>query len=92
VRDGKLALTAASIERLRMLVNSMVLEVLGLKQEQAATGDDSALDGLVQEFIRMRAAAKAAKDYATSDRIRDQLAALGITIMDTKEGTTWERA
>jgi cysteinyl-tRNA synthetase len=92
VRDGKLALTASSIERLRTLVHSMVYDVLGLKQEQASTGNDTALDGLVQEFIRMRAAAKAAKDYATSDRIRDQLAALGITIMDTKEGTTWERA
>ena len=37
-------------------------------------------------------AAKAAKDYAASDRIRDQLAQLGITLMDTKDGTTWERA
>jgi len=40
----------------------------------------------------MRAEAKAGKDYSTSDRIREQLAALGITIKDTKEGTTWERA
>jgi cysteinyl-tRNA synthetase len=92
VRDGKMALTADGIERLKALYGSMVFDVLGLQQESAPQGDDKALDGLVKEFIRMRAEAKAAKDYATSDRIREQLAALGITLMDTKEGTTWERA
>jgi cysteinyl-tRNA synthetase len=50
------------------------------------------LDGLVQEFIRMRAEAKARKDFAASDRVRDQLASLGIVLKDTKEGTTWQRA
>lgn len=90
--DGKVTLTAASIERLRTLFHAMVFEVLGLRREDAARGDDSALDGLVQEFIRQRAAAKARKDYAESDRIRDHLAALGIVLKDTKEGTTWERA
>lgn len=90
--DGKVALTAASIERLRGLFQAMVFEVLGLRREDAAQGNDGALDGLVQEFIRQRAAAKARKDFAESDRIRDQLAALGIVLKDTKEGTTWERA
>jgi cysteinyl-tRNA synthetase len=90
--DGKLSLTAASIERLRGLHNTMVFQVLGMRREDAAKGDDSALDGLVQEFIRQRAAAKARKDFAESDRIRDHLAALGIVLKDTKEGTTWERA
>jgi cysteinyl-tRNA synthetase len=66
--------------------------VLGLKREETAQADDTALDGLVQEFIRMRAEAKARKDFAASDKVRDQLAALGITLKDTKEGTTWERA
>lgn len=91
VHDGKQVLTQASIDRLKKLMEQMVFDVLGLRQEQATAGDDTALDGLVQEFIHMRADAKAAKDFATSDRIRDQLLALGITIMDTKEGTTWER-
>ena len=45
----------------------------------------------MKEFIRMRAEAKAKKDFATSDRIRDQLKVHGIELMDTKEGTTWER-
>ena len=69
----------------------MVLEVLGLKNEDESKNDDGVLDGLVKEFIRMRAEAKAKKDFATSDRIRDQLKVHGIELMDTKEGTTWER-
>ncbi len=91
VRDGKQVLTQPGIDRLKQLMEQMVYDVLGLQQEQVVGGDDKALEGLVQEFIRMRAEAKAAKDYATGDRIREQLSALGITIMDTKEGTTWER-
>ena len=91
-KDGKLAINAEGIEGLRSLFQDMVFNVLGLKREEAALADDTALDGLVQEFIRMRAEAKARKDFAASDKVRDQLAALGITLKDTKEGTTWERA
>lgn len=91
VNDGKLVLTAAGIERLSVLMSNMVFDVLGLKHEQQAAGDDTAMDGLVQEFIRMRAEAKARKDFAAGDAIRDRLMALGITLKDTKEGTTWER-
>jgi cysteinyl-tRNA synthetase len=72
----------------------MVRDVLGIRDEAAPAGgaSDGALDALVQEFIRLRAVAKAARDFATSDRIRDQLAAAGILLKDTKEGTTWERS
>ncbi len=90
--DGKVALGATAIEDLRTLMKAMVFDVLGLRTETAAAGDDTALDGLVQEFIRMRAEAKARKDFAASDRVRDQLASLGIVLKDTKEGTTWQRA
>ncbi len=92
VRDGKVAITRPAIDRLKTLYNAMVFDVLGLQREEAAAGDDTAMNGLVQEFIRRRAEAKARKDFATSDGIRDQLAALGILLVDTKEGTTWERA
>ncbi|MBX2972555.1 MAG: cysteine--tRNA ligase, partial [Flavobacteriales bacterium] len=92
VNDGKIALTAAGIEKLNMLMHGMVHDVLGLKHEQMAAADDHALDGLVGEFIRMRAEAKGRRDFAASDAIRERLAALGINLKDTKEGTTWERA
>jgi len=91
VHDGKLAIDADGIQRLRDLFNTMVFDVLGLKKEVENKSDDAILDGLVKEFIRMRAEAKAKKDFATSDRIREQLKVLGIELMDTKEGTTWER-
>jgi len=91
--DGKLKLTAASIELLQSLMHSMVRDVLGIRDEaDGSQGDDNALDALVGEFIRLRAEAKARKDFATSDAIRDRLAAIGIVLKDTKEGTTWERA
>jgi len=92
VHDGKIALSEGGIARLKNLFSTMVSAVLGLKKEQAVATDDRAMDGLVKEFIRMRAEAKAARDFASSDKIRDRLAALGITLKDTKEGTTWERA
>ena len=92
VNDGRLTLTAASIDKLRTLMQQMVLEVLGLTHERVAQADDRTLDGLVQAFIRMRAEAKAKKDFAASDAIRDRLLELGITLKDTKEGTTWSRS
>ncbi len=92
VNDGKLPLTAEGIQRLTTLMRSMVHEVLGLRNEQRTGGDDKVLEGLVAEFIRLRAEAKARKDYAGSDAIRDRLLELGIALKDTKEGTTWSRA
>ncbi|MBK8499989.1 MAG: cysteine--tRNA ligase [Flavobacteriales bacterium] len=95
VNDGKLALTAASIERLKSLFFSMVNDVLGIRMEEGPADqakDDKALEGLVREFIRMRAEAKAQRDFAASDAIRDKLSAVGIILKDSKEGTTWERA
>jgi cysteinyl-tRNA synthetase len=91
--DGKLRLTSASIAKLQALMHSMVRDVLGIRDEAGtAKGDDGALDALVGEFIRLRAEAKGKRDFATSDAIRDRLAAIGIVLKDTKDGTTWERA
>jgi cysteinyl-tRNA synthetase len=92
VHDGRMALTAADIGKLKGLFGTMVHEVLGLRMEHTTHQDDRTLDGLVQEFIHMRAEAKARKDYAAADAIRDKLAALGIVLTDGKEGTKWSRA
>lgn len=59
------------------------------------SGDEGAgalVDGLMGLIIRLRAEARAKKDFATSDTIRDGLGALRITLQDLKEGTTWEKA
>ena len=45
----------------------------------------------IEEQIALRAAAKKAKNYAEADRIRGELAAKGIVLIDSKDGTTWKR-
>ncbi len=58
------------------------------------TGDEGSgdtVDGLMKLLIELRAKARSNKDFATSDAIRDGLAAVRITLQDQKEGTTWEK-
>ena len=52
-------------------------------------GANKAFAGAVDLLLSIRAAAKSNKDWTTSDRIRDELSALGFTVKDTKEGTEW---
>ena len=89
--DGRLALSTADVDRLKQLFHTMLFDVLGLRREAATTSDDGALDEVMRMVLAMRAEAKATKNFALSDRIRDQLAAAGITIKDTKDGSTWHR-
>lgn len=59
-------------------LDDMLLEQKGLKRPE------------IEQRVQARWAAKQAKDFATSDKLRDELAALGISISDTAEGTRWE--
>jgi cysteinyl-tRNA synthetase len=77
---------AASL-RLFGFLSESVAEWNGRKQ-QARGVDAKQIDGLISD----RAAARARKDFRESDRIRDELAAMGVIIKDSKEGTTWEIA
>ena len=54
-------------------------------------GVDEDLKAQIEEKLQKRANAKAAKDFATADAIRDELSAMGIAIMDTPEGVVWEK-
>ena len=72
-------------------------DLLGLLQQDPeawfAGGDDDALSAeAINEMIEKRNAARAAKDFATADALRDELAAAGIQIEDGPAGTTWRRA
>jgi cysteinyl-tRNA synthetase len=64
---------------------------LGLDTVEAPDADASGSDPRVDALVAERAAARAAKDFATSDRIRDELAAEGIEVVDTPAGATWRR-
>lgn len=64
-----------------------ITEVLGLKEE--AEGDSQLVDGIMNLLIQLRNDAKAAKNYALTDKIRDNLKAMGVTLKDGKEGTEY---
>ncbi|WP_378145363.1 cysteine--tRNA ligase [Cnuibacter sp. UC19_7] len=69
-----------------------VLGINPLSPEWGDDGDDAtarALDALVQRLVADRESARAARDWAAADRIRDDLAAVGITIEDTPTGSHW---
>lgn len=94
VRAGNTAIDegdlAAAVEASRAVVG--MLEVLGLEASAPAAaggGAETALDALVAEMIAQRARARADKDWAAADRIRDAIAAAGITLEDTPAGTHW---
>ncbi|WP_062387711.1 cysteine--tRNA ligase [Demequina iriomotensis] len=103
VRAGNAALTAgddAAVAAALLAARSM-LDVLGLDPgapewagEKAGASDAAmgALDFLVKADIEARAAARAAKDWATADAIRDRLAGAGIVISDGADGARWSLA
>ena len=62
-------------------------DVLGLLYDKSE--DD--LDAKVEEMITKRQEARKAKNWAEADRIRDELKAMGIVLMDTKQGVQWKR-
>ena len=70
-------------------VNGFVFDVLGLSNEKGADGNNDKLEGTVNMLIGMRNQARADKNFALSDQIRDQLIALGIQLKDGKEGTSF---
>ena len=88
VNDKKATLTQADIDELKGIFDTFVFDILGLKDEQS--GDNTTLlDGLISMILEVRQQAKSQKDWATSDRIRDDLQKLGVAIKDGKDGATW---
>ncbi|MCZ9307738.1 cysteine--tRNA ligase [Corynebacterium sp. c8Ua_181] len=99
VRAGNKALAAGDEAEARTLAGQVraMAHVLGfdpLEWEDGAqaSGADAALDALVQAELERRTQARADKDFATADGVRDRLAAAGITITDTPDGPTWSLA
>ncbi len=88
VKEGLIKLTQADIDLLTKTFVAFFDQVLGLTIE-ASAGNNELTEQLMQFIIRLRANAKANKDFATSDMIRDELGKIKIQIKDTKEGSTW---
>ena len=89
-KDKQIKLSQGDIATLVQIFDDIVFGVLGLRDEEAAGGKaDSVIAGLMDMVLESRAAAKAAKDWTTSDHIRDSLKKLGIVVKDTKDGAEW---
>lgn len=89
VKDGKESLNAADLEQFKKAIKAFVFDVLGLKNEKADDAENGKLEGVINMLIGMRNEARANKNFALSDQIRDQLIALGIQLKDGKEGTSF---
>ena len=89
LKDGKETLSAADLETFTTAMNAFVFDVLGLENEKAGDGSNDKLEGTVKLLIEMRNQARADKNFALSDQIRDQLLAIGIQLKDSKEGTSF---
>ena len=89
-KAGQIKLSDGDLQTLCQLFDDVVFGVLGLKDEETGSeGARKVIDGLMDMVLEQRAAAKAAKDWTTSDHIRDALKALGIQVKDTKDGVEW---
>lgn len=95
VRAGNTALAAGDLEGAKSALYSVLsmTEVLGLdsvKRPEAVQGrEHAALEVLIEAQLEARAAARASKDWAASDAIRDTLAAAGVVVEDGADGATW---
>jgi cysteinyl-tRNA synthetase len=87
ISDGNASISKADLELLSAELTSFVLDVLGLSLSKAST--DSKLAPVMDLVLDIRKAARENKDWTTSDKIRDGLAAAGIVVKDGKEGTSW---
>ncbi len=89
IKEGKENITQADKELLQQTMKSFIFDVLGLEENKVGLGTSNTLSGVVELLIQLRKEARLNKDFATSDKIRDQLAELGIQLKDGTEGTTF---
>lgn len=81
------------LERLKTVFHSFLFDIFGLHDDLSKNNDnDGKLSGLMELVLTLRAQARAQKDWATSDQIRDALGSIGIQVKDGKEGTSWSMA
>ncbi len=89
LNDKRETITSEDLATLKCTLESFIFDVLGIKNEKATTDTSDKLDGVVTMLIVMREEARAIKNWALSDEIRDKLLALGIQLKDGKEGTSF---
>jgi cysteinyl-tRNA synthetase len=90
--DHKATICADCLKELKETMQLFAFDILGLRNDKGADNSarEEAYGKVVDMVLSLRAKAKADKDWATSDRIRDELAAAGFEVKDTKDGVTWK--
>ncbi|MDE6691782.1 MAG: cysteine--tRNA ligase, partial [Muribaculaceae bacterium] len=92
VNDGKATLTAEDITILKRVMDTFLVDILGVRTEMGGESDGASMrpfEEAMDLLLEIRANAKANKDWTTSDRIRNRLAEIGFSIKDTKDGVEW---
>lgn len=89
--DGDVKLNAEDIQALKVVFKTYLEDILGMRMtaDNNDNHDTKAYTGAVNLLLQVRANAKAAKDWSTSDLIRDKLAELGFKVKDTRNGAEW---
>ena len=88
IKDGKATISNSNLALLKEVMHQFVFDILGLKNV-SSNKQDQKLGDTVELLIRMRNDARVQKDFALSDKIRDELLAIGIQLKDGKDGTTF---
>jgi cysteinyl-tRNA synthetase len=93
IKDGHIdikEMQAETLSRLQQNFRDYIFDVFGLQDEaQQVEEENGIVEGLMELIIEVRQQARANKDWATSDKIRDALKEINIQLKDTKEGTSW---
>jgi cysteinyl-tRNA synthetase len=87
IQDGKASISKTDLNLLRNEMNAFVTGVLGLSIDTPE--EDNKLEPIMKLVLDLRQEARENKDWSTSDKIRDGLAKAGITVKDSKDGSTW---
>jgi cysteinyl-tRNA synthetase len=91
VSDGKETLAPGDMALLADTYRTFLTDILGLLPEEGSHADDSLVNDLMGAILTFRKEARERKDFAASDRIRDELEKIRIRIKDTKDGAVWEK-
>ena len=87
---GNATISAEDLKDLKETFHLFSFDIMGLKEEKGSSdGREAAYGKVVDMLLEQRMKAKANKDWATSDEIRNTLTALGFEIKDTKDGFEW---
>ncbi|MEN8125522.1 MAG: cysteine--tRNA ligase [Bacteroidota bacterium] len=89
IKEGKESLTKNDLQEFKEILNAFVFDVLGLEKSTLDENNTDKISGVIKMLIEIRDEARADKNWELSDKIRDELLALGIQLKDSKDGTNF---